>query len=175
MRQRSWPPQTSGAMGHLWQPMAKCSEYGKFKTFETSLVTDTDTPLLCLSLRSALCAALLISHAIAGSLATKFVARIQYLYVSLNIAYVALCRISLSDRIINTFGRLFLVVIIVIPTVTPTQFRNKASYALGHFENGTQPLQSNIFTKQLYYHTRNPMDKRLRLYFEFPCSGMDSR
>ncbi len=31
---------------------------------------------------------------------------------------------------------LFLAVIIVLPITTPRQFRNSATYAFGHFENG---------------------------------------
>ncbi|KAJ3836744.1 amino acid/polyamine transporter I [Lentinula raphanica] len=60
--------------------------------------------------------ALLILHAVLASLATKFIARLQYFYVFLNIA-------------------LFLTVIIVLPITTPTELKNKASYAFGHFEN----------------------------------------
>ncbi|KAF5349324.1 hypothetical protein D9758_011797 [Tetrapyrgos nigripes] len=60
--------------------------------------------------------ALLLSHAIMASLATKIIAKLQWLYVSLNIG-------------------LFLAVIIALPVSAPEQLVNKASYAFGHFEN----------------------------------------
>ncbi|KAJ7163567.1 amino acid/polyamine transporter I [Mycena crocata] len=60
--------------------------------------------------------ALLVTHAIMASLATKIIARLQYFYVFLNIA-------------------LFLVVIIALPIATPKELHNSASFALGHFEN----------------------------------------
>ncbi|KAK7459659.1 hypothetical protein VKT23_009641 [Stygiomarasmius scandens] len=62
--------------------------------------------------------ALLLSHAVMASLATKIIARLQYLYVFLNLA-------------------LFFAVVIALPVSSPTQLVNKASYAFGHFENGS--------------------------------------
>ncbi|KAJ7091131.1 amino acid/polyamine transporter I [Mycena epipterygia] len=60
--------------------------------------------------------ALLVSHAIVASLATRIIARLQYFYVFLNIA-------------------LFFVVIIALPIATPKALHNSASFAFGHFEN----------------------------------------
>ncbi|KAJ6596370.1 amino acid/polyamine transporter I [Mycena vulgaris] len=60
--------------------------------------------------------AVLFSHAIMGSLATKLIARLQHFYVFLNIA-------------------VFLVVIITLPAATPKELHNSASFAFGHFEN----------------------------------------
>ncbi|KAJ7683253.1 amino acid/polyamine transporter I [Mycena rosella] len=60
--------------------------------------------------------ALLVSHAVVASLATKTIARLQHFYVFLNIA-------------------LFLVVIIVLPITTPKELHNSASFAFGRFEN----------------------------------------
>ncbi|KAJ7902108.1 amino acid/polyamine transporter I [Mycena olivaceomarginata] len=60
--------------------------------------------------------AILVSHAVVASSATKTIARLQHLYVFLNIA-------------------LFVVVIIALPVATPKQFHNSASFAFGHFEN----------------------------------------
>ncbi|KAF7361655.1 GABA permease [Mycena venus] len=60
--------------------------------------------------------AILVSHAVTGSLATKVIARLQHFYVFLNIA-------------------LFLVVIIALPVATPKELHNSASFAFGHFEN----------------------------------------
>jgi len=60
--------------------------------------------------------AILVSHAIMASLATKVIARLQHFYVFLNIA-------------------LFLVVIIALPVATPKELHNSASFAFGHFEN----------------------------------------
>ncbi|KAJ7719466.1 amino acid/polyamine transporter I [Mycena olivaceomarginata] len=60
--------------------------------------------------------AILVSHAIMGSLATKVIARLQHFYIFLNIA-------------------VFLVVIITLPAATPKELHNSASFAFGHFEN----------------------------------------
>ncbi|SJL15783.1 related to UGA4-GABA permease-also involved in delta-aminolevulinate transport [Armillaria ostoyae] len=60
--------------------------------------------------------ALLISHTILASLATKVLARIQPLYVLLNMG-------------------VFFAFIIALPIATPSEYKNTAKYALGHFEN----------------------------------------
>ncbi|KAJ7578716.1 amino acid/polyamine transporter I [Mycena floridula] len=62
--------------------------------------------------------ALLISHGILASLATKIIARMQIFFIVMN---VALC----------------LIVIIGLPASTPSEFKNTASFALGGFENLT--------------------------------------
>ncbi|KAG2050419.1 amino acid transporter [Suillus hirtellus] len=59
-------------------------------------------------------AALVLSHAILVSFGTKFLARLQRLYILLN---VCLC----------------FMVIIVLPIATPSKYRNSASFALGSF------------------------------------------
>ncbi|KAG1893655.1 amino acid/polyamine transporter I [Suillus fuscotomentosus] len=61
-------------------------------------------------------AALVLSHAVLVSLGTQILARLQRLYILLN---VCLC----------------FVVIIALPIATPSEFRNSASYALGDFTN----------------------------------------
>jgi len=61
-------------------------------------------------------AALLVSHAVVASAATKIIARLQHFYVFLNIA-------------------LFVVVVIVLPVATPKELHNSGSFAVGHFEN----------------------------------------
>ncbi|GJJ13305.1 hypothetical protein Clacol_007557 [Clathrus columnatus] len=60
--------------------------------------------------------AILVSHALVCSLATRALARLQGIYVVLN---VALC----------------LALIIVLPILTPKKFKNDASFALGNFTN----------------------------------------
>ncbi|KAH9946464.1 APC amino acid permease [Amylocystis lapponica] len=60
--------------------------------------------------------AILLSHAIITSLATHVLARLQSLYVALNIL---IC----------------LAVIVALPAATPDEFRNSARYAFGDFEN----------------------------------------
>ncbi|KAJ3511155.1 hypothetical protein NLJ89_g4262 [Agrocybe chaxingu] len=62
--------------------------------------------------------ALIAFHALLSSLATKFVARIQWLYLTLNIL-------------------VFLVLLIAMPIVTPPEFQNSAVYVFGNFENLT--------------------------------------
>ncbi|KAG1855183.1 amino acid permease-domain-containing protein [Suillus subalutaceus] len=61
-------------------------------------------------------AALVLSHAVLVSLGTQILARLQRLYILLN---VCLC----------------FIVIIALPIATPSEFRNSASYALGDFTN----------------------------------------
>lgn len=61
-------------------------------------------------------AALVLSHAVLVSLGTKFLARLQRLYIFLN---VCLC----------------FIVIIALPIVTPSKYRNSASFVLGDFTN----------------------------------------
>lgn len=61
-------------------------------------------------------AALLISHGFIASLATKVLARLQKVFVSLN---VLLC----------------LAILISVPAATPAEFKNPASYAFGGFTN----------------------------------------
>ena len=99
---KSWLPRISGAMGLSWQLMPRYSEYQGFRRLEASLFTPADTPSSYFSSCSGVYAALLLSHAIMGSLTTKFIARIQYFYVFLNIAYVGLCRISLAGSVTNS-------------------------------------------------------------------------
>ncbi|KAJ6470938.1 amino acid/polyamine transporter I [Mycena sanguinolenta] len=62
--------------------------------------------------------AIVISHAIIASCATKFIARVQYLFIVINFALV-------------------LVMIIGLPSVTPAEFKNNAKYAFGNFVNLT--------------------------------------
>ncbi|OAX42763.1 amino acid transporter [Rhizopogon vinicolor AM-OR11-026] len=61
-------------------------------------------------------AALVLSHAVIVSLGTKALARLQTLYMSLNVC-------------------LFLIIIITLPAATPSEYRNTASFALGGFTN----------------------------------------
>ncbi|KAG2135253.1 amino acid/polyamine transporter I [Suillus clintonianus] len=61
-------------------------------------------------------AALVLSHAVLVSLGTQILARLQRLYIFLN---VCLC----------------FVVIIALPIATPSEYRNSASFALGDFTN----------------------------------------
>ncbi|KAJ8594347.1 amino acid transporter [Rhizopogon salebrosus TDB-379] len=61
-------------------------------------------------------AAVILSHAIIVSLGTNFLARLQRLYIFLN---VCLC----------------LIVIIALPIATPFEYRNTANFALGGFTN----------------------------------------
>ncbi|KAH9918712.1 APC amino acid permease [Epithele typhae] len=61
-------------------------------------------------------AALLICHAVVASLATSIIARLQGVYIALNLL---LC----------------LAVIIALPVATPKEFRNDASFAFGGFMN----------------------------------------
>ncbi|KAG9095817.1 GABA-specific high-affinity permease, partial [Ceratobasidium sp. 392] len=60
--------------------------------------------------------AILFTHAIVCSLATEVLARLQTVYVVLNLV-------------------LFLGVLIALPAATPSEFMNSASYALGDFTN----------------------------------------
>ncbi|EGN92829.1 hypothetical protein SERLA73DRAFT_127192 [Serpula lacrymans var. lacrymans S7.3] len=60
--------------------------------------------------------ALLFCHAIISSMATKIVARLQNIYIALNIL-------------------LPLAVIVALPIATPTEFKNSAGYAFGDFQN----------------------------------------
>ncbi|EIN05728.1 APC amino acid permease [Punctularia strigosozonata HHB-11173 SS5] len=61
-------------------------------------------------------AAILFSHAIIGSTATRVIARLQWLYIVLNVLLV-------------------LGIIIAVPAATPKEFHNSASYAFGGFTN----------------------------------------
>ncbi|TDL24693.1 amino acid transporter [Rickenella mellea] len=61
-------------------------------------------------------AALLLCHSLIASLATRALARLQNLYIVLNIL---LC----------------LAIVIALPAATPKKFKNSASYALGGFQN----------------------------------------
>ncbi|CEL55191.1 GABA-specific permease OS=Saccharomyces cerevisiae (strain ATCC 204508 / S288c) GN=UGA4 PE=1 SV=1 [Rhizoctonia solani AG-1 IB] len=60
--------------------------------------------------------AILFTHAVVCSLATSLLARLQNVYVILNLV-------------------LFLAILIALPIATPTQFKNSANYALGSFTN----------------------------------------
>ncbi|KAK0217626.1 amino acid/polyamine transporter I [Armillaria nabsnona] len=60
--------------------------------------------------------ALLASHALLASLATKVIARLQIIYVLLNIA-------------------VFFAIVIAVPAATPVELKNDAKYAFSHFEN----------------------------------------
>ncbi|CAE6514953.1 unnamed protein product, partial [Rhizoctonia solani] len=60
--------------------------------------------------------AILFTHAVVCSLATSLLARLQTVYVILNLV-------------------LFLAILIALPVATPAQFKNSASYALGDFTN----------------------------------------
>ncbi|EUC65010.1 APC amino acid permease, partial [Rhizoctonia solani AG-3 Rhs1AP] len=58
----------------------------------------------------------IFTHAVVCSLATSLLARLQTVYVILNLV-------------------LFLAILIALPAATPAQFKNSASYALGDFTN----------------------------------------
>ncbi|KAA1475628.1 APC amino acid permease [Dentipellis sp. KUC8613] len=60
--------------------------------------------------------AVLFVHAVACSVAVKYIARLQKLYTALN---ALLC----------------IVIIIALPAATPAEFRNTKGYVFGHFEN----------------------------------------
>ncbi|KAJ6554278.1 amino acid permease-domain-containing protein [Mycena capillaripes] len=62
--------------------------------------------------------AVLLTLAVIASCATKIIARLQYLFIAINAALVA-------------------VMVIALPIVTPANLKNKASYAFGDFENVT--------------------------------------
>lgn len=97
---KSWLLPILAAMVHSWQPMPKSSEFlfsssvpqisrgVFFSSLYHSFYRWIDGFPVPFHLCSGVYAALLLSHAIMGSLTTKFIARIQYFYVFLNIAYV---------------------------------------------------------------------------------------
>ncbi|KAJ7153219.1 amino acid/polyamine transporter I [Mycena filopes] len=62
--------------------------------------------------------AILVSHALIASCATKIIARLQYSFIALNIA-------------------LILILLIGLPISTPAEFKNSAKYAFGNFTNLT--------------------------------------
>ncbi|KAJ8594353.1 amino acid transporter [Rhizopogon salebrosus TDB-379] len=69
-----------------------------------------------LSIQITTAVTLIFSHAVLVSLGTKFLARLQRIYISVNLS---LC----------------LIVIIALPIATPSEYRNTANFALGGFTN----------------------------------------
>ncbi|KAJ8494727.1 hypothetical protein ONZ45_g13133 [Pleurotus djamor] len=62
--------------------------------------------------------ALLITHGLVASLATRVIARLQIVYVVVNLA---LCAVIMAG----------------LPAATPAEFKNTPAYAFGHFDNVT--------------------------------------
>ena len=93
-----------------------------------------DDPTLTLSC-SAVYAAIILSHAFVCCLGTQLLARLQSVYVILNVLYVldSLGVVYAQALIIN---RLCLAVIVALPAATPSELKNSASFALGNFTNG---------------------------------------
>ena len=92
-------------------------------------LVNVHTPLIN---RSGIFAALVLSHAVLVSLGTQVLARLQRLYILLNVWYVLhVC----LDSCLTPRGSLCFVVIIALPIATPSEYRNSASYAFGDFTN----------------------------------------
>jgi hypothetical protein len=108
------------------------------------------TPLFYLSLRSDLltrviCSGvyggIVLSHAVVCSLGTKVLARLQNVYIALNILWAPLPNSYLMYDALNADAiRLCLAVIIALPIATPSELMNSASYAFGNFTNWASPL-----------------------------------
>ncbi|KAG1732877.1 amino acid permease-domain-containing protein [Suillus paluster] len=101
-------------------------------------------------------AALVLSHAVLVSFGTRILARLQRLYILLN---VCLC----------------LVVIIVLPIVTPSEYRNSANFALGEFTNSHQEAtDSSVHMSEEAYECRHcdTMGNRINISLTF-CMGTD--
>ncbi|KAF9489100.1 APC amino acid permease [Pleurotus eryngii] len=83
-------------------------------------------------------AAVVLSHAVLCGLATPVLARLQTVYVVLNVVWVShqytLVSQSFSINLIPP-TRLCFAIIIALPIATPSEFKNTASYALGDFTN----------------------------------------
>ncbi|CAA7270612.1 unnamed protein product [Cyclocybe aegerita] len=93
------------------------SEYAtSLQIFAAVTIGSEDTFIPTTSQIYGLFVALIVFHALLSSLATKFVARIQWFYLTLNIL-------------------VFLVLLIAMPIVTPPEFKNSAAYVFGNFEN----------------------------------------
>lgn len=87
--------------------------------------------LYSLTYSSGVYCAVLMSHAFVASCATKVIARLQYIFIAINLASV---RFSASLSVLMRI-RLVLVMFIGLPASTPAEFKNNAKYAFGNFEN----------------------------------------
>lgn len=76
-------------------------------------------------------------------MATAALARLQTVYVILNVMYVFLMMMSPKYLpVLTLLYRLCLAVIIALPAATPSEFKNTAKFALGDFTN--RKLQRNL-------------------------------
>ena len=78
-------------------------------------------------------AAIVLSHGIVCSLGTALLARLQTLYIILNV--LSDFQLLHQYRSTNLVLRLPLAVIIALPAATPSEFRNSAKVALWDFQN----------------------------------------
>ena len=84
---------------------------------------------------SAVYAAIILSHAFVCCLGTQLLARLQSVYVILNVLYV-LDPLGVVYAQVLIMKRLCLAVIVALPAATPSELKNSASFALGNFTNG---------------------------------------
>lgn len=107
--------------------------------------------------RSGIFAALVLSHAVLVSLGTQVLARLQRLYILLNVWYVLH---TCFDSCLTPRGSLCFVVIIALPIATPSQYRNSASYAFGDFTNRMRHLPLPLASHECYQWKAGHLDLR---------------
>lgn len=88
--------------------------------------------------------AVLLTHGIVCCLATATLARLQTLYVTINVLCVSfrILKAVLMSTLCMT--SLCLAVIIALPAATPKEYKNTASYAFGNFTNRMSSPVLNI-------------------------------
>ena len=79
--------------------------------------------------------AIVIVTAVSASLASRTIARFQEFYIALNALYVRYTTFSWVVAMFNLFARLCLGIIVALPSATPQEFKNSASYVFGTFSN----------------------------------------
>lgn len=126
--------------------------------------------LTTLGFCSACYTAIVITHGLVGSLGTTLMARLQTVYIILNIVYVVSpteCSIHLP------YNRLCMVVIIVLPVVTPKEFINTKAFALVEFTNRESMiclLADNLLRNHPYSQW---LARRIRLYPQLLSTPLD--
>lgn len=124
------------------------------------------------SLASAVYALVVLTHAVICCFATRVLARLQTVYVVLNVLYVLITAVPQRDVLMSKwYLSLCLAVIIGLPAATPKELKNTPSFALGNFTNCEERYQFKTVSLIISYSER--LGPWIRFHSQLSCSSLD--
>ena len=159
-----------GSKYWLW-PNIFCYERTDIVCFGfSSLSTNSD------SVRSGVYCTVVLSHAVLCCLGTRILARLQTVYVFLNVVYVQSSLLRSRNETLTRIRepRLCLAVIVALPAATPKEFRNTASFALGGFSNGSWSILCLFLAPGFDKRYSKRLAEWFRLHPEFLVAAVDN-